>query len=194
MKYDPEIDPAIREAQEEAEREREMSARIRLEIERYVQENDLVPRQDETAQPDEEAEPAEPDTKSRRERKREMKEARREENREKKARRAENGRKAFQSIFTGGIIESEQIRKLMPYLAGLALLMLLYIANVFHLQRLHRTRQRLDKDLRGLTIEAVRYSAERTQQTQRSAIVKQLEYNNIPLEESSRPLKTIDPK
>jgi len=42
--YDPEIDPSIREAREAADRERELSSRIRLEIERYVEENDLVPR------------------------------------------------------------------------------------------------------------------------------------------------------
>ena len=44
IEYDPEIDPSIREAREAAERERELSARIRIEIERYVEENDLVPR------------------------------------------------------------------------------------------------------------------------------------------------------
>jgi hypothetical protein len=44
VEYDPEIDPSIREAREAAERERELSARIRLEIERYVADNDLVPR------------------------------------------------------------------------------------------------------------------------------------------------------
>ncbi len=44
VEYDPEIDPTIREAREAAERERELSERIRLEIERYVADNDLVPR------------------------------------------------------------------------------------------------------------------------------------------------------
>ncbi len=44
VEYDPEIDPTIREAREAAERERELSERIRVEIERYVADNDLVPR------------------------------------------------------------------------------------------------------------------------------------------------------
>lgn len=208
MKYDPEIDPSIREAQEEAEREREMSARIRLEIERFVAENDLVPRQEAAAEADETDDTGdagnvaeEPAEKSRRDRKREEKEAKarekeakREASKERKARRAESGRRAFQSIFTGSIIENEQIRKLWPYLAGLALLMLLYIANVFHLQRLHRTQQRLEEDIRELSIKAVDFSAERAQQTQRSAIVRKLEDKNIPLREYPYPLKTVDGK
>lgn len=59
IEYDPEIDPSIREAREAAERERELSARIRLEIERYVADNDLVPRSElQKAQPAQEPIPA----------------------------------------------------------------------------------------------------------------------------------------
>lgn len=200
--YDPEIDPSIREAQEEAEREREMSARIRLEIERYVRENDLVPKEKpgdgtdtEGAKESNDGEgggdaDGREDKKGRRERKARL----REENREKRAKRAEEGRRAFQSVFTGNILSNPQIVKLLPYLTGVAVLLLLYIANVFHLQTLHRQQQRLDEEIRELSIKAVGYSAERAQQTKRSAIVRKLEEKNIPLKEFPQPLKTIDPK
>jgi hypothetical protein len=44
VEYDPEIDPSIREEREKAERERELAARIRVEIDRYVADNNLIPR------------------------------------------------------------------------------------------------------------------------------------------------------
>lgn len=199
VKYDPEIDPSIREAQEEAEREREMSARIRLEIERYVKENDLVPKEEKDAadkegKEEDATESEEPREKSRRELKREEKEAKREAKRERNAQRAESSRQAFQSIFTGNILSNPQIVKLLPHLIGVAVLLILYIANVFNLQTLHRRQQRLNEDIRELSIKAVGYSAERAQQTKRSAIVRQLDEKNIPLREFPEPLKTIDNK
>jgi hypothetical protein len=208
-KYDPEIDPSIREEQEAAEREREMTARIRLEIERFVAENDLVPRHKEveekevyTISLDSDVTPAE---KSPRQIRREEKEAQRAEEEarraEEKATRAEKKRlkakkrqQTVQSLLSGSFLASEQMRGLMPYLAGIALLMLLYMASMFHLQRLHRTQQMLEGEIREQSIRAVDLSAQRAQQTQRSAVVRQLESKNIPLSEYPNPLKTIEGK
>lgn len=182
VKYDPEIDPSIREEAEEAERERELSARIRIEIERYAREQEEAEEKPDEEEPEEEEE----DEKDRERR------LKREEKIERKAKRAAGSKRAFQSIFTGSILSSEQIRKMYPYLIGLAVVLLLYIANVFHLQRLHRTHQKLEAEIKELRIKSVGYAAERTQKTQRSAIVERLDAYGIPLHESTTPVKVID--
>jgi hypothetical protein len=209
--YDPEIDPSIREAQEEAEREKEMTARIRLEIERFVAENDLVPRHKEEEEEvytigfdDDEPAPS-PTPKSEKELQREAKEAERAEEEaakaaekarraEEKARRAKNRRQTFQSVLSGSFLANERVRRMLPYMGVVAVVILLFMASMFHLQRLHRTQQRLEAEIRELGIRAVDLAAERAQQTQRSAIVRRLESKNIPLREYPYPLKTIDGK
>lgn len=215
VEYDPEIDPSIREEREAAERERELTARIRLEIERYAKENE--PRKNETDLQDEQKngqkidpkidppfEPDDPDKQreeqeldekiSRREQRYREREEKRIEKARKRAVSAAGRRKAVQSIFTGNILSSEWLRKMFPYLLGFAVLLLLYIGGIFHLQRLHRSRQRLDEEIRELSIKAVGYSAERAQNTQRSAIVKRLEQKEIPLKEFPNPVKTVEGK
>ncbi len=198
VEYDPEIDPSIREAQEEAERKRELSALIRLEIQRMAQESEAKKEkeaddeeEDVEEDPEKEREEQELDERQRR---RDEKKKKKQEKSEKNARRAAEGRRMFQSVFTGNILSAEWVRKMMPYLAGFAVLLMLYIANIFHLQRLHRSQQRLEVEIRELSIKAVGYSAERAQNTQRSAIVRRLEQKNIPLKEFPKPVKTIDSK
>jgi hypothetical protein len=211
-KYDPEIDPSIREAQEEAAREREMTARIRLEIERFVAENDLVPRHKEETDEEEvytigfdDEEFAPPAPKSPKETRQDEREALREEEQarraEEKARRAaekaertRNRREAIHSVLSGSFLANERVRRALPALGVIALVMLLFMASMFHLQRLHRTQQRLEKEIQALSVRAIDMAAERAGQTQRSAIVRRLESKNIPLREYPYPLKTIDGK
>jgi hypothetical protein len=209
--YDPEIDPSIREAEEEAARQREMTARIRLEIERFVAENDLVPRHKQEEEEevytigfdDESVAPVPPAPKSEKEIRQEekealwrQKEAKRAEEKtakaEEKARRTKNRRQAFQSVISGSFLEGDRVRRALPALGMVAAVMLLYMASLFHLQRLHRNQQKIEKDIRELSVRAVDLAAQRSQQTQRSAIVRQLENNGIPLKEYPRPLKTIE--
>ena len=207
IEYDPEIDPTIREEREAAERERELVGRIRLEIERYVEENDLVPRvslrteeppwethsdskapkvphsSDPSRQADEPEESEE-----------EPQDA--EEPKERKAPRPKTapktGGKTIRGMLTGSILTGEWMRRSWPYLAGFAVLLVLYIAHTFQLQKLHLERQQLETEVRELGIEAVRRTAERVAETRRSAIVERLAEENIPLEEFPHPVKTIE--
>jgi multidrug efflux pump subunit AcrA (membrane-fusion protein) len=222
VEYDPEIDPSIREAREAAERERELSARIRLEIERYVADNDLVPRSelqksaphpehapwDEEPQDDPEEEDDTP--KSRRQLLREARQAERlakeaarqaeeqarqaarELRREQRAASAAASRKAMKSVFTGSILSSEWMRRMWPHMLGVAAVLVLYIAYTFHVQRLHLERQNLEREVRELGIEAVERTAERVRLTRRSAIVERLREKSIPLEEFPHPVKKIE--
>jgi hypothetical protein len=213
VEYDPEIDPSIREEREAAERDYELSARIRLEIERYVADNDLVPRAEakpETTQ-QQEQEPipapwdenpaAENETpaaarrrekEARRREKTEAQNASREAKRTQRAARATGRKKAVQSVFTGSILGSDRVRKMLPYMLGVVAVLVLYIAYSFHVQTLHLERQRLEREVRELGIKAVERTAERERMTRRSAIVERLHEKGIPLEEFPYPVKKIE--
>ncbi len=206
VEYDPEIDPSIREAREAAERERELSARIRLEIERYVADNDLVPRAEarkttpipppwETEPDTDDTSEARPKTKRQAKKeaqraKDEAKEVAREARRRQRAATAASRRKAVTSVFTGSILGGEWMRRMRFYLLGIAVILALYIACNFQAQTLHLRRQ--EREVRELGIEAVERTAERVRQTRRSAIVERLRAKEIPLEEFPHPVKRIE--
>ncbi len=217
IEYDPEIDPSIREAKEAAERERELAARIRSEIERYVADHDLIPRTQAeldalTPPPWDEGPDAEGDSvpKTRRARVRAAKEsarrakevARRAEEEAKRVARelrseqvaaaTAGGKRAAKSLFTGTALQSEWMRKMWPYLLGIAVVLVLYIGYNFQVQQLHLERRNLERDVRELSIKSVERTAERVRATRRSAIVERLKKKNIPLEEFSHPVKRIE--
>ncbi len=219
VEYDPEIDPTIREAREAAERERELSERIRVEIERYVADNDLIPRSEAQTATDTPPweEGGDPETqeesapKTRRQLLREAREAEkkakeaarraeeekkkvvRELRREQRAASAAASKKAVKSVVTGSILGSEWVRRMWFPLLCIAVVLVVYIAHSFDIQRLHLKRQRLEREVRELRIESVARSAERVRRTRRSAIVGRLREENIPLEEFPYPVKRIEP-
>jgi hypothetical protein len=200
--YDPEeIDPSIREAEEAAARERELSARIRLEIERYVADNDLVPRSEVGTAPipppweSDETDEFEARPKTKREAKEEarwVKNEVREARREQRAAGAAKRRKAVSGVFTGSILGSEWMREMWVYLLLLIVVAVGYIAYNFHVQSLQLDRQALEAEVRELGADAVKRTAERVRQTSRSAIVERLNEKEIPLEEFSNPVKRIE--
>lgn len=200
IEYDPEIDPSIREEREAAEREMELTARIRLEIERYVEENDLVPREQAAADVTEEQESGtdgkadggnkqqDAEEKAGKEDKRQK----REEKRAQRTARATRRRKAIGSVFTGSILSSDLLRTMWPYLLVFALLLVGYIAQTFQLQKLNLERQALEREVRELGVEAISRTAERVRGTSRSAIVDKLAEKEIPLKEFPHPVKKIE--
>ncbi|MDR2894189.1 MAG: hypothetical protein LBU97_01850 [Alistipes sp.] len=245
--YDPEIDPSIRQEREQAERDRALSARIRLEIERYVADNDLVPRgaaldftdqssgmvpgsetrktsrvkilpppwddpldgnapeaETAAAERDDDAPVSRGEARRRakqqerdekeaaREARQAEKEAAREAGRERRAARAEGRTRAVRSVFTGSILSSDVMRRMLPYLVGLAVILVAYIAYSFQIQKLHYDRQTLEREIRELSIRSVARTAERVRQTRRSAIVERLAGKGIPLEEFPHPVKKIE--
>lgn len=105
--------------------------------------------------------------------------------------RAAERRRKVGSVFSGSVLSSEWMRRMWPYLTGLAVILVLYIAHTFHLQKLHLERQTLEAEVRRLDIEAVHSTARVARETRRSEIVKRLEANNIPLKEFPHPVKTV---
>ena len=215
IEYDHEIDPSIREEREEAERERELTARIRIEIERYVEENrdrsygtgeltdggPSVPRSGAEEIADggnkqridaEARDNADDADGGNREQKREAKREQREAKREQRAANATKRRKAIGSVFTGSILTNERIRTMWPYLLVFAVLLVGYIAQTFQLQKLNLERQALEREVRELGVEALSRTAERVRGTSRSAIVDKLAEKEIPLKEFPHPVKRVE--
>ena len=74
----------------------------------------------------------------------------------------------------------------------LALLMFLYIANGFHIQKLHRRHDRLTEQVKELRARSLTVSSLRMISTRQSEIIRELELRGIPLEESLSPPKVIE--
>ena len=78
-----------------------------------------------------------------------------------------------------------------PYVLFIAVLMFLYIANGYHIQKLHRRHDRISEQIkelrsRSLTLTSIRMTATRQSE------IKELEARGIPLQESLTPPKIID--
>jgi hypothetical protein len=113
------------------------------------------------------------------------------------AKRSEKSKKRkqnVQSILSGSFLADRWARKLLPYFGWVALIVLLHMAGLFHLQKLYYTQQKIEQEIELLSEKAVNLAVQRTQQTQRSAIVRQLDALGVPLREFDTPLKTIEVK
>ena len=94
-------------------------------------------------------------------------------------------------VLSGSFLVRPEVRRHYPYVFLIALLMWLYIANIFHVQKLHRRHDRLTEDVRELRSRSLTMSAVRMESTRRSEILKDLELRGISLRESIEPPKTI---
>ena len=83
-------------------------------------------------------------------------------------------------MLSGSFLMRAEVRRQYPYVLFMALLMFLYIANGFHIQKLHRRHDRL-------TVSSLRMIS-----TRQSEIIRELELRGIPLEESLSPPKVIE--
>ena len=85
-----------------------------------------------------------------------------------------------------------EVRRQYPYVLFMALLMFLYIANGFHIQKLPRGRDRLTEQVKELRARSLTVSSLRMISTRQSEIIRELELRGIPLEESLSPPKVIE--
>ena len=79
-----------------------------------------------------------------------------------------------------------------PYVLFIAVLMFLYIANGYHIQKLHRRHDRISEQIKELRSRSLTLSSIRMTATRQSEIIKELEARGIPLQESLTPPKIID--
>ena len=96
------------------------------------------------------------------------------------------------ALLSGSILSKAEVRKFYPYMLLLAFLMLLYIANVFKMQQLHKQHDRLAAEVKELRAKSLTLSSIRMNATRQSEILKELKKRGIDLEESVVPPKIID--
>ena len=93
---------------------------------------------------------------------------------------------------SGSILTRVEVRRMYPYVLFIVVLMFLYIANGYHIQKLHRRHDRLTEQVKELRSRSLTISSIRMTQPRQSEIIKQLEERGNPLEESLNPPKIID--
>lgn len=96
------------------------------------------------------------------------------------------------AVLSGSILSRAEVRKLYPYLLFVALLMMLYIANIFRTQQLYRRHDRLTVEVKELRAKAMTLSAERMKATKQSVIVRELAAMGSDLKEPLTPPKVIN--
>ena len=95
-------------------------------------------------------------------------------------------------MLSGSFLMRAEVRRQYPYVLFMALLMFLYIANGFRIQKLHRRHDRLAEQVKELRARSLTVSSLRMISTRQSEIIRELELRGIPLEESLSPPKVIE--
>lgn len=110
--------------------------------------------------------------------------------------RGRNGRpwveRNVAQVLSGNILTRAEVRRMYPYVLFIAVLMFLYIANGYHIQKLHRRHDRISEQIKELRSRSLTLSSIRMTATRQSEIIKELEARGIPLQESLTPPKIID--
>ena len=89
-------------------------------------------------------------------------------------------------------VSNAEVQKHYPYILFMVLLAFLYIANGFHMQKLHREHNRLSAQVKELRARSLTLSSQRMIATRQSEIIRAVEERGIPLEELLAPPKIID--
>lgn len=95
-------------------------------------------------------------------------------------------------VLSGNILTRAEVRRQYPYIFFMAVLMLLYIANGYHIQKLHRQHDKLTEQIKELRSRSLTISSIRMTATRQSEIIKELDARGIPLRESLSPPKVIE--
>lgn len=111
---------------------------------------------------------------------------------DKKARRSFRLEEYAGQVLSGNILTRAEVRRQYPYIFFMALLMLLYIANGYHIQKLHRRHDKLSEQIKELRSRSLTISSIRMTATRQSEIIKELDARGIPLRESLSPPKVIE--
>ncbi|MDD3108779.1 MAG: FtsL-like putative cell division protein [Alistipes sp.] len=95
-------------------------------------------------------------------------------------------------ILSGTILTREEVSRHYPYVLFMTLLMFLYIANGYYIQKLHRQSNRLTQQVKELRAQSMTITSQRMIATRQSELLKTLQERQIPLEELVVPPKVID--
>lgn len=107
-------------------------------------------------------------------------------------RRRRRGGIRIGQFFTGGVLSQDEFTRRLPVLVYVVFLMLLYIANGFHIQHKHSELDRITDELKELKTQAVTSSAVRMTLTRQSEIERLLRERNIALSPDGAPPHIIE--
>lgn len=95
------------------------------------------------------------------------------------------------NIISGNFLSRTAFLSRLPVLVWIVVLTVLYIANGFRLQQLHREQLKLEREIARLEVTAVTTRSIRTRMTRESYILEQVKAKGLPLLESVVPPKMI---
>lgn len=104
----------------------------------------------------------------------------------------ESKRKSVRGLIDGSLLTREVVIKQLPYIIFLTLLVLIYIGNRYHAEKVVRKTVELQNEVRELRSEAITTSAELMFISKQSEVSKLVKRKNLELEELEKPPKIIE--
>lgn len=104
----------------------------------------------------------------------------------------ESKRKSVRGLIDGSLLTREAVIKQLPYIIFLTLLVLIYIGNRYHAEKVVRKTVELQNEVRELRSEAITTSAELMFISKQSEVSKLVKRKNLELEELEKPPKIIE--
>jgi len=104
----------------------------------------------------------------------------------------ESKRISVRGLIDGSLLTREAVIKQLPYIIFLTLLILIYIGNRYHAEKVVRKTVELQNEVRELRSEAITTSAELMFISKQSEVTKLVKRKNLELEELEKPPKIIE--
>ncbi len=99
--------------------------------------------------------------------------------------------KMIKSILLGDLLRHKVVTKRAPAIAYIALLMIIYIYNIFYTHHKYRQIIRLEQEISHLEVISTTMQSKRVSLTRQSYIIQQIEKRQIPIFEGEQPPITI---
>jgi len=103
----------------------------------------------------------------------------------------ESKRMSVRGLVDGSLLTREAVIKQLPYIIFLTFLILIYIGNRYHAEKVVRKTVELQNEVRELRSEAITTSAELMFISKQSEVTKLVKRKNLELEELEKPPKII---
>lgn len=104
----------------------------------------------------------------------------------------ESKRMSVRGLIDGSLLTREAVIKQLPYIIFMTLLILIYIGNRYHAEKVVRKTVELQNEVRELRSEAITTSAELMFISKQSEVTKLVKRKNLELEELEKPPKIIE--
>jgi len=104
-----------------------------------------------------------------------------------KEERKDYKRSRFRDIVDGSLLTREKVVRQLPFVLFITLIIIFYIANRYHSEKLVRRTLELQKELKELRAESISTASELEYISRQSQVARLVDEKNLELEESSKP-------